>query len=382
MTYLDNNATTRPFPEVVEAMLPYLGECYFNPASSTAGFTEAGLPRASAAQALAKLIGAEGPECAIFTSGATESNNWVFWSASQYGKSGSILVSAIEHPSVSEPAGALGGNGLSIIKVPVDANGVVDIRSFQEAMRRDTVLVSVMAANNETGVIQPIKELSEIARAKNPNVIVHADAAQAVGKINIDLSKEWQDIDLLSFSAHKFHGPKGIGGLYIRPGTDLAPMLLGGGQEGGMRSGTTNTAALAGLTAAVRGLNQRRTDDLSRLRDRFEAELVRRYPGVNIHGKGVLRLPNTSCFSLPGILGDDLAMNLATRNIIVGTGSACSSGTIEPSKTLMAMGIDYGVAKAALRVSFGYFSSGDDIEAFFECLYGALATMNIKAVTI
>jgi len=373
MIYLDNNATTRPFPQVVEAMLPYLKDCYFNPAASTAAFTEAGLPRESAAKALAELLKAEGPECFIFTSGATESNNWVFWSLSQICKTGSVLVSNIEHASVAEPTEVLARNGLSIIKIGVDEQGVVDLVALKKIMQPDTAMVSVMAANNETGVVQPLKEIVEIVRSINPNAIIHTDAAQAVGKISIDLSDEWQGVDLMTFSAHKFHGPKGIGGIYVRPGIELVPMLLGGGQENGLRSGTINTPALAGLEAAAVELNSRGIINTGDLRDQFEAKLRKLFPGVKIHGAEVARLPNTSCFSLPGVVGDDLAMNLAARNIIVGTGSACTSGTIEPSKTLMAMGIGYDTAKAALRVSLGCFTSTDDIATFLDCLLEILS---------
>lgn len=377
MIYLDNNATTQPFSQVVEAMLPYLKECYFNPAASTAAFTEASFPRKGAAKALAKLLKVEGAECFVFTSGATESNNWVFWSLAQNHKIGSVLVSEIEHPSVSESAEALARNGISVVKIPVNKDGTVDLGALEIAVQADTLMVSVMAANNETGVIQPLEELGKIVRSKNPNTIIHTDAAQAVGKINIDLSGEWQDIDLLTFSAHKFHGPKGIGGLYIRPGIDIAPMFLGGGQEEGLRSGTTNTPALAGLEAAVVELNCCGIINTSELRNQFEAKLKRLFPGVKIHGAEAIRLSNTSCFSLPGVVGDDLAMNLAARNMIVGTGSACTSGTIEPSKTLMAMGTSYDTAKAALRISLGRFTSANEIAICLDCLSEILSTSSV-----
>lgn len=377
MIYLDNNATTRPFPQVVEAMLPYLKDCYFNPAASTTAFTEASSPRKDAAMALAKLLKAEGPECFIFTSGATESNNWVFWSVSQTCKGGSILVSGVEHASVAEPAETLARKGFSVGKIAVDNQGVVDLVALKNSMSPDTEMVSVMAANNETGVIQPLKEIAEIARSINPNVIIHTDAAQAVGKIGIDLSDEWQGVDLMTFSAHKFHGPKGVGGLYVRPGTELVPMLLGGGQEEGLRSGTTNTPALAGLQAAAVELNDHGIINMGELRDQFEASLQQLFPEVKIHGAEATRLPNTSCFSLPGIIGDDLAMNLAARNVIVGTGSACASGTIEPSKTLLAMRNDYDLAKAALRISLGRFTSADDIAMCLRCLSEVLSELAV-----
>lgn len=377
MIYLDNNATTRPLPQVVEAMLPYLKDCYFNPAASTAAFTDATFPRKGAAKALAKLLKAEGAECFVFTSGATESNNWVFWSFLQNHEVGSVLVSEIEHPSVSESAEAFAHNRISVLKIPVSKDGTVDLEALEAVVQADTLLVSVMAANNETGVIQPLKELGKIVRSKNPNAIIHTDAAQAVGKINIDLSGEWQDIDLLTFSAHKFHGPKGIGGLYVRPGIDIAPMLMGGGQEEGLRSGTTNTAALAGLEAAVEELNRCGIINMSELRNQFEAKLGRLFPGVKVHGAEAIRLSNTSCFSLPGVVADDLAMNLAARSIIVGTGSACASGTIEPSKTLIAMGTDYDTAKAALRISLGRFTAVDEIATCLDCLSELLLTSPI-----
>ena len=351
MIYLDNNATTQPTARVVEAILPYLTECYFNASASTAAFTGADKPRSQAAAAMAKLLNAEESDCFTFTSGATESNNWVFSSFARGRKTGRILISAVEHASVSEPAAELARAGFQVVEVPVDAQGVVRLDALRDALREDTALVSIMAANNETGVLEPVAEIGRLIRERCPAALLHTDATQAVGKIPVDLQGDWQDVDLLSFSAHKFHGPKGIGGLYIRPGFELEPMLLGGGQERGLRSGTTNTPALAGLAAAASEACELKDQTIRDLRDTFETRLQHELPEAVIHSRNVPRLPNTSYFSLPGMLGEEMAGALATAGIIVGTGAACSAGAIQSSKTLRAMGVAHEIAVGGLRVS-------------------------------
>ena len=361
MIYLDNNATTQPTARVVEAMLPYLTECYFNASASTAAFTGADKPRREAAAAMAKLLNAEEPDCFTFTSGATESNNWVFSSFARGRKAGRVLVSAVEHASVAEPAAELARVGFEVVEVPVDAQGVVRLDALRDALREDTALVSIMAANNETGVLEPVAEIGRLIRERCPAALFHTDATQAVGKIPVDLQGEWQDVDLLSFSAHKFHGPKGIGGLYIRPGFELEPMLLGGGQEHGLRSGTTNTPALAGLASAASEARDLKQQAIRDLRDTFESRLEHELPEAVIHSRGVTRLPNTSYFSLPGMLGEEMAGALATAGIIVGTGAACSAGAIQSSKTLLAMGVAHEIAVGGLRVSLSRISSLHDV---------------------
>jgi cysteine desulfurase len=361
MIYLDNNATTQPTTRVVEAMLPYLTECYFNASASTVAFTGADKPRGQAAAAMARLLNAEEPDCFTFTSGATESNNWVFSSFAKGRKIGRVLVSAIEHASVSEPTSELARVGFEVVEVPVDAQGVVRLDEMHDALTADTALVSIMAANNETGVLEPLAEIGRLIRERCPAALFHTDATQAVGKIPVDLQGEWQDVDLLSFSAHKFHGPKGVGGLYIRPGFELEPMVLGGGQEHGLRSGTTNTPALAGLAAAAAeacGLEQQTLRDL---RDTFESRLTQEFPQAVIHSRDAARLPNTSCFSLPGMLGEEMVGTLAAVGIIVGTGAACSAGAIRSSKTLHSMGLTHELAVGGLRVSLSRFSTRQDI---------------------
>lgn len=356
MIYLDNNATTQPTTLVIEAMLPYLTECYFNASASTAAFTGADKPRSQAAAAMAMLLNAEDPDCFSFTSGATESNNWVLSSFARGRKAGCVLISAIEHASIAEPAAELARAGFGVIEIPVDVQGVVRLDVLRDALGADTALVSIMAANNETGVLEPLAEIGQLIRERCPSALFHTDATQVVGKMPIDLQGEWQEVDLLSFSAHKFHGPKGIGGLYIRPGIEVQPMITGGGQEHGLRSGTTNTPALAGLAAATSNSCKLEYGKIEWLRDTFESLLLTEFPDVVIHSRDARRLPNTSCFSIPGISGDMMAALLATSGIIVGTGSACASGAIEASRTLRSMGVEPLVAAGILRVSLSMFS--------------------------
>jgi cysteine desulfurase len=306
-------------------------------------------------------LGAEEPECFTFTSGATESNNWVLLSLLAGRQRGRVVISAIEHASVSEPAAEMVRRGFEVTEVPVDGQGVVRLDALRNALGGSTALVSIMAANNETGVLEPIPEIGQLIRENAPTALFHTDATQAIGKVPIDLQGDWSEVDLVSFSAHKFHGPKGIGGLYIRPGVSIDPMILGGGQEAGLRSGTSNTPALAGLAAAAEECPAAFGGSIAAVRDRFELELEESCPGVVFHSRCAQRLPNTSCFSLPGLVGEDIAHTLAAEGIIVGTGSACSSGAIHPPKTLLAMGTEYSLARAAIRVSLSMMSTYEDL---------------------
>lgn len=368
MMYLDNNATTQPTGRVVESMLLYLTDCFFNPAAPNTAFTMADEARRQAADNMMQLLNAEDPSCFAFTSGATESNNWVFNDVCQDRRRGRIIISSIEHASVSEPAIALRDRGFEVIEIPVDENGVVNLSELAESLSADTVLVSVMAANNETGVLQPLDRIGQLVRENAPQARFHTDATQAIGKIAIDLQGPWSDVDLLSFSAHKFHGPKGVGGLYIRQGVDIAPMLKGGGQEGGLRSGTLNTPALAGMATAAVDVDLAAMDDVRRLRDEFEGFLMEALPGVVIHSVNTSRLPNTSAFSIPGVIGEEVVQYLAKGEIIVGAGSACSSGALHPPKTVLAIGTPYELAEGSLRVSL----SAYDLAPFADRFIGAL----------
>lgn len=366
LIYLDNNATTKPSKTVVDAVLPYLHECYFN--ASSAPFTGADKPRINAATALAHLLNAEDPHCFTFTSGATESNNWVLTSIGKGAKKGRVIISTIEHPSITEPAHEFAQAGLDLVEVPVDQDGLVQLDSLSSALQDDTILVSVIAANNETGVLQPIREIGRIIRNRCPAAIFHTDATQAVGKIGIDLRDDWQDVDLLSFSGHKFHAPKGVGGIYVRPGNELAPMILGGGQQQGLRAGTLNTAGLAGLAQAANEAYADSFEHIKSLRNEFEGRLRELFPDVIIHSARAPRLPNTSFFSVPGVVAGDAVDLLGSGGIIVGTGSACSSGAIQPSKTLQAMQVTHELTLSALRVSLSRFSTPDEISRLLQTL--------------
>ncbi len=366
MINFDNNATTQPSKTVIDAVLPYLRECYFN--ASSAPFTGADKPRVNAAIALAHLLNAEEPNCFTFTSGATESNNWALTSVCKGGEKGRVIISTIEHPSITEPARELAKVGLDLIDVPVDQDGLVRLDSLSNALQDDTIFISVIAANNETGVLQPIREIGRIVRDRCPAAIFHTDATQAVGKIVIDLQGDWQDVDLLSFSGHKFHAPKGVGGIYARPGIELVPMMLGGGQQQGLRPGTLNTAGLAGLAQAADEAHADSFEHIQSLRDEFEARLRSIFPDVIVHSARAPRLPNTTFFSLPGIVAGDAVDILGSAGIIVGTGSACSSGAIQPSKTLQAMQLTHDVALSALRVSLSRFSTAEEISRLLQTL--------------
>lgn len=367
MIYLDNNATTRASENVVREVVKYMDVCFSNASASTAAYTGADGPRRIAASQMAKLLNAEEPETFFFTSGATEANNWIFAALASTAETGTILISSVEHPSVREPAERLAAKGFILREVPVDSQGVVCCEEISRMLTPDVILVSILAVSNETGVLQPIEDIGKLVRERSPRAIFHTDATQAIGRVSIDLQRTWKEVDLLSFSAHKFHGPKGVGGLYCRPGIELVPFLVGGGQEQGARSGTTNTPGLAGLAAAASEIDVNAYEEIRRRRDEFEKGLVSVFP-VLIHSSTARRIANTSCFSIPGQSGDDLVMELAARGIIVGSGAACSSGSSVPSRTLLAMGVDYEAALGTIRVSLSRSTSMEELNIFLNSL--------------
>ncbi|MGO8661551.1 cysteine desulfurase family protein [Rhizobium ruizarguesonis] len=361
--YLDNNATTRPSPEVVAAMMPYFTDLYANPSSAAGQIIGIDKVVSDAKRSAGRLLGS--PDLAdgvVFTSGASESNSWAF-AAAEIGAGSHIVSTAFEHSSILAAGAAAAGRGAEVTLVGCDFNGVIDQTVFEQAVRPETRLVSVMLANNETGVVQPVKRLFEIARSVAPDCLIHCDVTQAVGRIPVDLYDDLFDIDLASFSAHKFHGPKGIGGMFIRPGVQL-PALVHGEQERGQRGGTVNSTGAAGLAVACDlALNgQRNMSEIARLRNMFEFEIVNRVPGTRVNGSEVERLPNTSSVTIDGVASAALVEKLATRGVFIANGSACTAGSDAPSHVLTAMGLSYDQAFQTIRVSLSRETTSSEIE--------------------
>lgn len=379
-TYLDYNATTPCDPRVVEKMLPFFSEWYGNPAT---GLHLQGRRAARAVdearEQVAALIGGR-PSEVIFTGGATESNNLAILGlgrANRQGERTRIVTSAVEHKAVLLPCRQLQEEGYELIVLPVDGQGRVLVDQAEAAINDRTLLVSVQAANNEVGTLQPIERIADIAHRHG--AIVHCDAAQAAGKIQVDLATEAWQVDLLSISAHKLYGPKGVGALYIRNGpraSALAPLQYGGGQERGLRPGTTNVPGIVGLGEACRicsvDLAQERVD-IARLRDQLERALLTGFAGLRINGRGALRLPNTSSLTFSGIDADAFLLNL--KEVMMGTGSACSSGALEPSHVLLAMGLSRAEADSTVRASLGRFTTLDQIERASSLILNAVHGM-------
>jgi cysteine desulfurase len=374
--YLDYNATTPVDPRVVETAQPYLTTHFGNPSS---GHDYAERPRRAlteARQLLAGLIGAEPAEM-VFTAGGSEANNLAIRGAAlahDRAAPAQIITQASEHPAVLETCRALQRlHGVQVRYLPVDRDGRIDPAALAEALTPDTVLVSIMAANNETGVLQPITELAGIAHARG--VLFHTDAAQAAGKIPIDVTA-W-GVDMLTIAGHKMYAPKGIGALYVRSGVRLEPLVYGGGQERGLRAGTENVALAVALGAAAdlarTELDAGRADRIRILRNLLHHRLDELLPGrVQLNGHRDQRLPNTLNVSITGVTGDDLLA--AIPGIAAATGAACHSATPEPSPVLLAMGHDPARARSALRLTIGRWTTREDIEhAAREIAAGALA---------
>lgn len=370
MIYLDNNATTKVAPEVVDAMSPFWSDSFFNPTSPAAELCGIRMVLDLAVANLASLLGASPSEFTL-TSGATEANNWalqatvaqVLESADQV----HILVSAIEHPSILETAKELArrDDRIDLELIPVSRNGIIDLEAMRKLLRSETALISVMFANNETGVIQPVADASRLAKKIAPGCIFHSDATQAIGKLDVNLDT-LRDVDLISLSAHKFHGPKGIGALFIRTGTRLREWMIGGGQQDGRRAGTENPGAAAGLAKAVELLGSRRDQEeqiirLGTLRDQLEDGIRKIFPDVLILGCGAPRLSNTVLLVFPETEGEIIVHQLLEKGILVSTGASCSQGSDSPSHVVLNMGVDYACARNSLRISFSKFTTDTEI---------------------
>lgn len=373
MIYLDNNATTKPFPEVVEAMTQFMTSRYWN-ASSAYGQLD-GLEEVveSAKKAVRNLIGATPCDEVVFTSGATESNAWaVAEGARRTRNHGWILSSQIEHPSVLMPLDRFQKEGGDVRWVPVTCDGSIDLDKLAELVDGDLRFASLMLAHNETGVIQPLQEAAVRIRERAPQCIIHTDATQAIGKIPISLSNDYSAVDLFSFSCHKFHGPKGIGGLVIGENAQIEPLILGGGQQDGFRSGTLNLPGIVGASIAAAKSSQSLIDEkhlsAKAIRDYFEKNILSLFNEAFILGARAPRLPNTSFLGIPGVDADDLVHALAAEGIAIGKGSSCSAQSIQPSKAAMYMGLNFSQASCLIRFSGSIGTTYDEVDVMLEKL--------------
>ena len=359
--YLDHNATTPILPEVLAAMMPFLAEEYGNASSiHTFGQNARGAVE-QARSSVAALIGARASEI-TFNSGGTESNNQAILGVVEAASGGSrhVITSAIEHVAVLDTCKALAKQGVEITFLPVDREGLVNPEDVRRAIRPETVLITVMLANNETGTVEPIEEIGTIAAEKG--IVLHADAVQAAGKIPIDVER--LGVHLLSISAHKFHGPKGVGALYVRKGTPLQPLIYGGHSERDRRPGTENVAGIAGMGKAAEIARLTLNEEASRLgalRDRFERSLLDRVAHSWANGAHAPRTPNTTNITFPFIEGEAMVIALDLKGIACSTGAACSSGAVEPSHVLTALGLPPEDARATLRLSLGRQTTEEEI---------------------
>ncbi len=375
--YLDHNASTPVDPRVVEAMLPFLLEQPGNASNTVHTYGRLAAAAVEDARAdVARLVGAA-PHEVVFTSGATESNNLALLGAVKAHRAGRrrLVTTAVEHKAVLEPLEALRGEGFDVVVLPVLTDGAVDLAEAARVIDASTLLVSIQAANNEVGTIQPVAEVARLTRAVG--ALVHTDATQAVGSERVNVSE--LDVDLLSMSAHKLYGPKGVGALYVRGGArsgHVAPLMHGGGQEGGLRPGTLNVPGVVGFGVAARMALDEGAAEARRirsLRDTFESELRSRVPDARFNGARDRRLPGTSSLTFPGVEADMLIANL--DRLALATGSACNSGAPEPSYVLTAMGLSWEDAYATVRIGFGRSSRVEDLPRVVQELARAYARL-------
>jgi cysteine desulfurase len=365
--YLDNNATTQVAPEVLEAMLPYFHELYGNPSSMHSFGGQVAKTIREAREKVATLIGAD-PEEIIFTSCGTESDNTAIMSAlSVYPDKRHIVTSRVEHPAVKVLCEHLRERGCHVTELPVDSEGKLNIEEYENSLSKDTAIVSLMWANNETGAIFPVEEAAKIARDKG--ILFHTDAVQAVGKIPINM--RGNTIDMLSLSGHKLHAPKGVGVLYVRKGTRFSPFLIGGHQEKGRRGGTENTASIVALgmacELAARNMDKENTR-VKYLRDKLENNLLKSIPNSRVNGDRINRLPNTTNISFEFVEGEGILLLMDQFNICASSGSACTSGSLQPSHVLRAMGVPFTMAHGSVRFSLSVYNTEEEIDLVIEKL--------------
>ncbi len=371
--YLDFNATTPVEPEVVEAMLPYLRTHFGNPSSGHVYGHRAQQAVDRARRQVAALIGAQADEIIFTASGSEADNMAILGVAEALGREGRVVCSAVEHPAVAKPCRSLSRRGWDIVSLAVDGGGRVDLPAAKQVLADGAALVTVMHSNNEVGTLQPIRELADLAHARG--AVMHTDAAQSIGKMAIDVDD--LGVDALTIVGHKFYAPKGVGALYLRQGTPLAPVMFGGGQEGGLRSGTENVALIVALGAACEIAVRRLAGDekrLAALRDRLWSRLAAGVPGIVLNGDAERRLPHTLNVSFPGVRGS--AVLAAAPAIAASTGSACHEGEETPSAVLQAMGFDRERALAAVRLSVGRTTTEAEIDTAAAALIGAWHTVS------
>lgn len=360
LTYLDNNATTAVAPEVFEAMVPYLTELYGNPSSAYAFGKRVSASIVAAREKVAALLNAD-PKEIFFTSCGTESDNAAIWSALRTSGKKHLITTAVEHSAIMNQSEYLETQGYKVTFLPVDSEGMIDLKQLESSIHEDTGVVSIMTANNETGVIFPIKEISEICHKKG--VLFHTDAVQCPGKIKLDVRDT--NVDFLSLSGHKLHAPKGVGVLYVKRRTKFLPYVVGGGQERGKRGGTENVASIVGLGKAAELALATLDDEQTRvraLRDKFETTLKAKLPNIYINGEGSPRLPNTSNIAFDFVEAEAILLRLDLEGICCSSGSACTTGSLDPSHVLSAMGLTPARARSCVRFSFSHYNTEADID--------------------
>ena len=363
--YFDNNATTRMDDQVLEEMKPYFSELYGNPSSMHSFGGQVGHKIARAREQVAELLGCE-PSEIIFTSGGTESDNTsIKGTLAAYPNKRKIITTRVEHPAVLTVCRERENRGYSVIELGVDKYGQIDLAELDQQIDDDTALVTIMYANNETGVIFPIDKIAQIVKAKGS--VFHTDGVQAVGKIPLNLSKS--NIDLLSISGHKLHGPKGVGVLYIRKGTRISSYQLGGHQESGKRAGTENVPGIVGLGKACEIAKENielENNKVKKLRDKLEKEILAKCSDSMVNGDAENRLPNTTNISFEYIEGEAILLMLDQFGICASSGSACTSGSLEPSHVLRAMGVPFTAAHGSIRFSLSKYNTEDEIDYTIE----------------
>lgn len=361
LVYVDNNATTMVAPEVLEAMLPYFKEFYGNPSSMHTFGGQVAKKINQAREQVADLIGAS-PQEIIFTSGGTESDNAAIRSALEANPDKRhIITTRVEHPAVLNVCQYLAKNGYKVTELGVDSQGLLDLDELRESIRDDTALITIMYANNETGVLFPVEEIGQLAKEKG--ITFHCDAVQAAGKLPLDMSKS--TVDMISLSGHKLHAPKGVGALYIRKGVRFKPFILGGHHENNRRAGTENVPSIIGLGMACELAKKHLPEEQTRvrvLRDKLENQTLHTMPNARLNGHKILRLPNTTNISFEYVEGEAILLLLDEVGICASSGSACTSGSLEPSHVLRAMGVPFTAAHGSIRFSLSRYNTEEEVD--------------------